>query len=130
MDFDATLEPVVEKATATSSKGNEPMTSKQAPLWIPKKDLSKVELPSKNRYQRKSSRIRDRVGFATRDLDFILEIMAFFEDESPKDADLIAPSIAIKPLNLRQDQPDQLLKRKIEGYTQTKGKGTSSDRTV
>ena len=45
-DFDATLEPVVEKATATSSKGKKPMTSKQAFSWLPKRVPSKVELPS------------------------------------------------------------------------------------
>ena len=72
------------------------MTSKQAPSWLPKRTSSKVELPSKYRYQKRSSRIRDRVGSVARDLDFVPKIVALSKDESPKDVDPIAPSVAIE----------------------------------
>ena len=72
------------------------MTSKQAPSWLPKKDPSKVELPFKYRYQWRSSRIRDKVGSAARDPDFVPETVALSADESPKDDDPVAPSIVIE----------------------------------
>ena len=45
----------VKRDVATTSKGKEPMTSEKFPSWLPKRAPSKVELPSKYRYQRRSS---------------------------------------------------------------------------
>ena len=59
----------VKKDVATTSKGKEPMTSEKFLSWVPKRAPSKVELPSKYRYRRRSSRIRDRVCAAAKDPD-------------------------------------------------------------
>ena len=82
----ATLEPVVEKATTTPSKRKESMTSQYIPSWYPKRDLSKVEIPLKYQFFKKSSCIRDRVGATARDPNYVLEIVAFFDNEKVKEA--------------------------------------------
>ena len=44
----------IKEDVDTISKGKEPMTSEKVPSWLPKRAPSKVELPSKYRYQRRS----------------------------------------------------------------------------
>ena len=70
------------------------MTSEKVPSWLPKRASSKVELPSKYRYQRRSSRIRDQVGVAAKDPDFVPKMVTLLEGESDKSADPVTPSIA------------------------------------
>ena len=69
------------------------MTLEKVPSWLPKRYPSKVELPMKYRYQRRFSRIRDRVGAAAKDLDFVPEMVTLSEGESDKNVDPITPSI-------------------------------------
>ena len=88
------LELVVEKVVATCSKGKETMTSKKVPSWVPKRGYSKVEILSKYQFYRRSSLIKDRMGDTARELNYVSEIVAFFEEESKKETDSIAPYIA------------------------------------
>ena len=70
------------------------MTSEKVSSWLRKRPRSKVELPTKYRYQRRSSRIRDRVGAAAKDLNYVPETVTLSEGESDKNADPITSSVA------------------------------------
>ena len=74
------------------------MTSEKVPSWLPKRAPSKVELPLKYRYQKRSSKIKDQVGAAAKDLDFVPETVTLSEGESDKSANPATPSVAtVKP---------------------------------
>ena len=85
----------VKENVAKTSKGKEPMTLEKFPSWLPKRALSKVELPSKYRYQRRSSRIRDRVGAAAKDPDFVPKMVNLSEGESNKSSNSVTPPVVI-----------------------------------
>ena len=61
---------------------------------VPKRAPSKVELPSKYRYQRRSFRIRNRVGAAAKDPDFVQETVNLSKGESDKSSDPVTPPVA------------------------------------
>ena len=71
------------------------MTLEKFPSWLPKRAPSKVELPSKYRYQRRSSRIRDRVGAAAKDPDFVPKTVNLSEGESNKSSNSVTPPVVI-----------------------------------
>ena len=105
-DFESTLEQAaVKEDVATTSKGKEPMTSDKVPLWLPKRAPSKVELPSKYRYQRRSLRIKDQVGAVAKDSDFVPKMVTLSEGESDKSADLVISSVAtMKPKSVAKEK--------------------------
>ena len=84
----------IKEDVDTISKGKEPMTSEKVPSWLPKRAPSKVKLPSKYRYQMRSSRIRDQVGAAAKEPGYVPEIVTLSEGESDKNEDPVTPSVA------------------------------------
>ena len=96
-DFETTPEQAaVKKDVATTSKGKAPMTSEKVPSWLPKRAPSKVELLSKYRYQMRSLRIRDQIGVAAKNPDYVPETVTLLEGESDKNEEPVTPSVATK----------------------------------
>ena len=93
------------------------MTSEKFPSWLPKRAPSKVELHSKYRYQRRSSRIRDRVGATAKDPDFVPKTVNLSEGESDKSSDSVTP-----PVVTAKSPPKAITKEKKKAASKSKGK--------
>ena len=79
-------------------------------------------MPTKYRYQIRSSRIRDRVGTAAKNLDYVPEMVTLSEGESDKNAYPITPSVATATPQPTPKSPPKLAAKKKKAAPKQKAK--------